>query len=319
MKLNIAYPRPGCQKVIEVDDENKLRTFYDKKMAQEVEGDVLGDDFKGYVFKITGGNDKQGFPMKQGVLTANRVRLLLSEGHTCYRTRKTGERKRKSVRGCIVSSELSVLNLVVVKLGAKEIPGLTDQNKPRRHAPKRASHIRKLFGLEKNDDVRAYVIKRRIAKEGQKAYHKHPKIQRLITPQRLQRKRHEFHVAQERIKKSKADAEEYNKLMAARYKEARDKRQAAIQKRRSASHRKSSTAATAAGAKPAAATTAPAPAAAPKPAAAAGAAPGAKPADKKKSDKKKADKKKADKKAPTAAAGAAAVPPAKAPAAQKLT
>jgi len=296
MKLNIAYPQTGCQKVIEVDDENKLRTFYDKKMAQEVEGDVLGDEFKGYIFKITGGNDKQGFPMKQGILTAARVRLLVSVGHKCYRPRKEGERKRKSVRGCIVSSELSVLNLVVVKKGDAEIAGLTDTVKPRRHAPKRASNIRKLFALtDKKDDVRQYNIKRRIAKEGQKAYFKYPKIQRLVTPERLQRKRSRFAEARARVAASKKAAEEYNALIAARYKEARDKRQAAIQKRRSASHKKST--GPAAGAAGAAA----------KPAAGAPVAAGAaaKPAAPK---AKKADKKKpaADKKAPAAAAAAPA-------------
>lgn len=40
--------------------------------------------------------------MKQGVLTPQRVRLLLSKGHSCYRERRDGERRRKSVRGCIV-------------------------------------------------------------------------------------------------------------------------------------------------------------------------------------------------------------------------
>jgi len=246
------------------------RHFYDRKMGQEIDGEVLGDEFKGYIFRITGGNDKQGFPMKQGVLTAARVRLLVSEGHTCYRTRKTGERKRKSVRGCIVSSELSVLNLVVVKKGDKEIAGLTDAVKPRRHAPKRASNIRKLFALtDKKDDVRQYNIKRRIAKEGQKAYNKYPKIQRLVTPARLQRKRAQFHDAKERVKASKKAAEEYNALIAARYKEARDKRQATIQKRRSASQKKSTGAAPA---KPAAAAAAK-PAAAAAPAKAAPAAP----------------------------------------------
>jgi hypothetical protein len=53
------------------------RIFYDKKIAQEVPGDSLGDEWKGYIFRITGGNDKQGFPMKQGVLVPYRVRLLL--------------------------------------------------------------------------------------------------------------------------------------------------------------------------------------------------------------------------------------------------
>ena len=37
-------------------------------------------EFRGYVFKIMGGCDKQGFPMKQGVLTPGRVRLLLHRG-----------------------------------------------------------------------------------------------------------------------------------------------------------------------------------------------------------------------------------------------
>jgi len=245
MKLNIAYPATGCQKVIEVDDENKLRTFYDKRMSHEVEGDVLGDDYKGYVFKITGGNDKQGFPMKQGLLTAARVRILVSEGHTCYRTRKAGERKRKSVRGCIVSGDLSVLNLVVVKKGEKEIEGLTDAVKPRRHGPKRANHIRKLFNLDKKDDVRQYNLKRRVVKKDGKAVNKYPKIQRLITPERLQRKRTEFNEARKRIAASKKAAEEYNALIALRYKEARDKRQAAVQKRRSASAKKSATTGTA--------------------------------------------------------------------------
>lgn len=67
--------------------------------------------------RITGGNDKQGFPMKQGVLTNGRVRLLLSKGHSCYRSRRDGERRRKSVRGCIVDANLSALALIIVKKG----------------------------------------------------------------------------------------------------------------------------------------------------------------------------------------------------------
>jgi len=262
MKLNIAYPATGCQKVVDVEDENKLRAFYDRRMCSEVDGAVLGDDFKGYVFKITGGNDKQGFPMKQGLLTAARVRLLLATGHTCYRPRRAGERKRKSVRGCVVSSELSVLNLVVVRKGEKEIPGLTDAVKPRRHGPKRASNIRKLFNLSAKDDVKEYNIKRKIAKEGQKSYFKRPKIQRLITPQRLQRKRAERAEQKARYEKSHRLAELYNQLLAARYKEQRDKRQQQIAKRRSASTRRSAApaAAAATGAGAGATTTAPRPA-----------------------------------------------------------
>ncbi|OBS70223.1 hypothetical protein A6R68_01236, partial [Neotoma lepida] len=59
-------------KPIEVDDEHKLRRFYEKRMATEVAADALGEEWKGYVVRISGGNDKQGFPMKQGVLTHGR-------------------------------------------------------------------------------------------------------------------------------------------------------------------------------------------------------------------------------------------------------
>lgn len=69
----------------------------------------------------------------------------------------------------------------------QEIPGLTDVQIPRRLGPKRASKIRKLFNLSKEDDVRSYVIKRPLPqKEGKKQRFKAPKIQRLITPVMLQ-------------------------------------------------------------------------------------------------------------------------------------
>lgn len=46
MKLNVAYPATGCQKVFEIDEERKLRIFYEKRMAQEVDADALGDEWK---------------------------------------------------------------------------------------------------------------------------------------------------------------------------------------------------------------------------------------------------------------------------------
>ncbi|XP_014281465.1 small ribosomal subunit protein eS6 [Halyomorpha halys] len=241
MKLNVAYPATGCQKLFEITDEHKLRMFYDKRMGAEVEADSLGDEWKGYVVKITGGNDKQGFPMKQGVLTNGRVRLLLSKGHSCYRPRRDGERKRKSVRGCIVDANLSVLALIIVKKGEQEIPGLTDNTVPRRLGPKRASKIRKLFNLSKEDDVRQYVIKRPLPlKEGQtKQRFKAPKIQRLITPVVLQRKRHRIAIKKKRAEKRKEEAREYAKLLAQRQKEAKARRQEELKRRRSASMRDS--------------------------------------------------------------------------------
>jgi len=241
MKFNISYPTTGGQKTIDIDDEHRCRPFYDHRISQEVPGDSLGDDFKGYIFRITGGNDKQGFAMKQGILIPGRTRLLLIKGATCYRPRRTGERKRKSVRGCIVQSDIAVLNLVVVKKGDKELPGVTDTPRPRRLGPKRASRIRKLFNLSKEDDVRKYVVRREITttkkgtkavKDGKKPQSKAPKIQRLVTPVVLQRKRYRLALKKKQQTKAKSDAEAYAELLRNRIAEAKSKRQASIAKKR---------------------------------------------------------------------------------------
>jgi len=234
MKLNISYPKNGTQKCIDVDDEKKYRNFFEKKLGQEVDADFLGDEFKGYVFKIAGGNDKQGFPMKIGVMTNTRVRLLMGANTSCYRPRRSGERRRKSIRGCIVGSDISALHLIIVKKGAAELPDLTDKNIPRRLGPKRASKLRKLFALSKEDDVRKYVVRRELpAKEGKKKKTKAPKIQRLVTPRRLQHRRQLRAEVKHRAETNKADRAAYVQLLAQRNKEAKDKRAATISQKRS--------------------------------------------------------------------------------------
>ena len=92
---------------------------------------------------------------------------LTFSGQTCYRPRRTGERKRKSVRGCIVGYDLSVIALKIIQKGENELPGLTDNVRPRLRGPKRAQKIRKMFKLEQEDDVRQYVVKREVEKDGE--------------------------------------------------------------------------------------------------------------------------------------------------------
>jgi len=213
MKYNISNPATGQQKVLDIDDDKINRHFSDRRMGSDVDGEVLGPEFKGYTLRITGGNDRQGFTMKQGILVNGRVRILLKKRTTLYRPRRTGERKRKSVRGCICGPDLAVIALKVLEKGEGEIAGLTDAGRPRRLGPKRASHIIQQFALRKGkDDVRKYVVRREI-KRGDKTYYKSCKIQRIVTEKRLRRKKLHKKGKKERWAKNKEAHVAYEKLL----------------------------------------------------------------------------------------------------------
>jgi len=218
MKFNIAYPSNGTNKVFEVSDMAKLNSLFNSRISSEIEGKTLDSQFDGYIFKIMGGNDKQGFTMKQGVLTNTRVRLLLAKGHSCYRPRRKGERKRKSVRGCKVGPDIAVLHLVILKKGDKEIAGLTDTTINNRLGPKRASKIRKLFSLAKEDDPRDYAVVRKVERNG-KVNYKRPKIQRLVTSRRRTRKQKWLKIKKDRIHRKVANLKHYKALKAKKARE----------------------------------------------------------------------------------------------------
>jgi len=92
---------------------------------------------------------------------------------------------------------------------------------------------------KKKDDVRKYVIRRTITKDGKKPVTKAPKIQRLVTPQRLQRKRHHIAIKRYRYESTRKSASEFNDLLAARAKEQREARYTKAAKRRSESRKES--------------------------------------------------------------------------------
>jgi small subunit ribosomal protein S6e len=162
--------------------------------------------------------------MKQGVFCNNRIKLLLSPGTSGYRAKRKGERKRRSVRGCIVGPDIKTLSLTLIKKGEKEIPGLTDETKNRRLGPKRASGIRKLYGIEKAEGekttqsscalIKKHAIRRtfKSAKKPDATRHKAPKVQRLVTESRLRRKRIQKEDKIKRWKRTLALTEEYKKV-----------------------------------------------------------------------------------------------------------
>lgn len=93
----------------------------------------------------------------------------------------------------------------------------------------RANKIRKMFDLGKDDDVRKYVVRREI--EGKKKV-KAPKIQRLITQTRLQRKRRYKASLVHRHERARTAKEDYKSLMEDYNREKKEKRAAELAKKK---------------------------------------------------------------------------------------
>merc|ERR1711862_77335 len=101
--------------------------------------------------------------------------------------------------------------------------------KPRRLGPKRAANIRKLFNLEKKDNVRQFVVRREI--EGKKKK-KAPKIQRLVTRAMLQRKRYFRAQTRTRMVLAKKLKQEYQKRVSEYRQEQKELRAAEVAKKK---------------------------------------------------------------------------------------
>jgi len=97
-----------------------------KRVGEKFSGSTAG--IEGYELEITGGSDKDGFPMRKDVDGTGRKRVLLSSPPG-FHPKSKGQRKRKSVRGNTVSEDIVQINSKVVKYGSKAIDQLLGTRK----------------------------------------------------------------------------------------------------------------------------------------------------------------------------------------------
>lgn len=113
---------PETRKSFQLEvDQSKALTLIGKKIKDEFSGDVIG--LQGYTLQITGGTDKDGFPMHPSVKGPGRKRVLLSSPPG-FHPRLKGQRKRKTVHGDTISEDIVQINCKVVKKGEKPLEEL---------------------------------------------------------------------------------------------------------------------------------------------------------------------------------------------------
>ena len=92
-----------------------------KKIGDEVDGIFIS--LPGYKLQISGGTDKDGFPMRSDLPGTMRRRLLLSKGKG-FNAKENGIRRKKSIRANSVSQDIVQINMKVTKYSSKPIEKL---------------------------------------------------------------------------------------------------------------------------------------------------------------------------------------------------
>jgi small subunit ribosomal protein S6e len=104
-------PETGKSQSIELE-ETQLVPLIGRRLGETIDGTAV--KLAGYKLKITGGSDKDGFPMRPNIHGGVRVGAILSEGVGFHPTRK-GERKRKTIRGNVITDSIVQVNMKILE------------------------------------------------------------------------------------------------------------------------------------------------------------------------------------------------------------
>lgn len=119
-RVVVSDPKSGKAYQVELKDPGAGKLL-GKHIGDKIEGDILG--MPGYSMQVTGGSDREGFPMRADLPGSKRRKILLTTG-TGYHPAADGKKKRKSIHGRDISSDVGQINVKVVEAGAKSLEEL---------------------------------------------------------------------------------------------------------------------------------------------------------------------------------------------------
>jgi small subunit ribosomal protein S6e len=122
-KVIVSDPQAGTSKVVEIE-EARAAPFIGRRLGETIDGSAV--DLPAHTVQILGGSDKDGVPMLGNVHGGVRRRVVLSGG-AGFKAKKKGERKRKTVRGNIITDEIVQINMKIVERPAKPTEAKPEQ------------------------------------------------------------------------------------------------------------------------------------------------------------------------------------------------
>ena len=122
-KVIVSDPKAGTSKVVEIE-EARAAPFIGRRLGETIDGSAV--DLPAHTVQILGGSDKDGVPMLGNVHGGVRRRVVLTDG-TGFAAKKKGERRRKTVRGNIITDEIVQINMKIVERPAKPAEAKPEQ------------------------------------------------------------------------------------------------------------------------------------------------------------------------------------------------
>jgi small subunit ribosomal protein S6e len=110
-KVIVSDPFEGKSKVFELEGTRAV-PLISRRLGEIVDGAIVG--LSGHKLQITGGSDKDGFPMRPNVHGGVRVSVVLSKG-VGFHPQREGERQRKTLRGNVITEEIVQVNMKIVE------------------------------------------------------------------------------------------------------------------------------------------------------------------------------------------------------------
>jgi len=115
-KIIVSDPETGKSQALEVEG-TRAAPIVGRRLGEIIEGTSVG--MPGYKLRISGGSDKDGFPMRPNIHGGVRVSVILSEG-TGFHPSRAGERQRKTLRGNVITEDIVQVNMKVVEKPKKK-------------------------------------------------------------------------------------------------------------------------------------------------------------------------------------------------------
>lgn len=110
-KIIVSDTDSGTSKTVELE-ETQATPLIGRRMGEVMDGAIVG--LPGHKVQLTGGSDKDGFPIRPNVHGGVRRRVILGGG-VGFNPQKEGERKRKTIRGNVVTEEIVQINMKIIE------------------------------------------------------------------------------------------------------------------------------------------------------------------------------------------------------------